>query len=142
MKTIEILMVEDSPTDVMMTREGLKSSKIANNLNVVKDGEEALSYLRREEQYADVEMPDLIILDLNLPRLSGREVLQDIKQDSVLKHIPVVVLTTSDAEEDILVSYGLYANCYITKPLTFDSFVDVVQSIENFWLTIVKLPPI
>jgi len=137
----EILLVEDNPGDVRLIREVLKEGKIYNNLNVVKDGVEALAFLRREGPYADAPRADLILLDLNLPRKDGREVLAMIKADEQLKRIPVVILTSSGSEEDILKSYELHANCYITKPVELDEFLDVVKSIEEFWLTIVKLPP-
>jgi len=137
----EILLVEDNPGDVRLIREVLKEGKIYNNLNVVKDGVEALAFLRREGPYADAPRADLILLDLNLPRKDGREVLAMIKADEQLKRIPVVILTSSGSEEDILKSYELHANCYITKPVKLDEFLAVVKSIEEFWLTIVKLPP-
>lgn len=137
----EILLVEDNPGDVRLTKEALGEGRIYNNLNVVRDGIEALAFLLREGEYADAPRPDIILLDLNLPRKSGREVLAEIKKDKVLKNIPVIVLTTSQAEEDILKVYGLNANCYITKPVDFDHFIKIVQSIEDFWLTVVKLPP-
>jgi len=137
---IKILLVEDNSGDVRLTVEALKRSKIRNSMNVVADGEEAMAFLRREGKYGDVPRPDLVLLDLNLPRKDGREVLKEIKTDDELKRIPVVVLTTSQAEEDILRAYGLNANCYITKPVDLDQFVKVVNSIEEFWLSIVKLP--
>jgi chemotaxis family two-component system response regulator Rcp1 len=137
---IEILLVEDNPGDVRLTQEVLKEGRIQNVLNVVMDGVEALKYLRREGEYADVADTDLILLDLNLPKLDGREVLAVIKADPVLTHIPVVVLTTSAAEADILAAYNLHANCYITKPVSLDRFVEVVRSIEDFWLSLVRLP--
>jgi chemotaxis family two-component system response regulator Rcp1 len=136
----KILLVEDNPGDVRLTREALKEGKILNELNVVEDGVEALAFLRREGRYADAVRPDLILLDLNLPKKDGREVLQEIKGDGALKKIPVVVLTTSAAERDILKAYDLHANCYITKPVDLEQFMRVVQLIEDFWLTIVKLP--
>jgi CheY-like chemotaxis protein len=139
-RSIEILLVEDNPADVRLTQENFKESKLRNNLNVVSDGEEALAFLRREGKFRDAVRPDLIVLDLNLPKKDGREVLAEIKSDDRLKRIPVVILTISDAEEDILKSYDLYANCYITKPLDLDQFGKIVRSIEDFWLTIVKLP--
>ena len=139
-KPIEILLVEDSPGDVRLTRETLKDAKVLNHLNVVGDGEEAMAFLRRDAPHADAPRPDLILLDLNLPKKDGREVLAEIKSDSQLRRIPVVVLTTSAAEQDILESYDLHANCYITKPVDLDQWITVVRSIENFWLTIVKLP--
>ena len=133
-------MVEDNPGDVRLTQEVLKEGRIANTLNVVMDGVEALKYLRREGDYAKVRDTDLILLDLNLPKMDGREVLAVIKADPVLSRIPVVVLTTSGAEADILSAYSLHANCYITKPVSLDRFVDVVRSIEDFWLSLVRLP--
>lgn len=139
-KVIDILLVEDNPGDVRLAKEALKESKVMNKLYVVEDGVEAMSFLRRQDKYADAPYPDLILLDLNLPRKSGREVLVEIKTDENLKRIPVVVLTVSRAEEDILRSYNNYANCYITKPLDFNQFMEVTKSIEDFWLTIVKLP--
>lgn len=138
---IEILLVEDSPADVRLTKEALKEEKLYNNLNVVNDGVEAMAFLRREGKYAKAARPDLILLDLNLPRKDGREVLLEIKSDEKLKIIPVVVLTVSKAEEDVLKSYKLHANCYITKPLDLSQFSRVVKTIQDFWLTIVKLPP-
>lgn len=138
---IEILLVEDNPGDVDLAREALESSKICNTLHVVVDGVEAIEFLYRRGKYSDAPRPDLILLDLNLPRKNGREVLAEIKEDDSLKRIPVVVLTASKDEEDILKSYNLHANCYITKPLDFHQFVHVVKAIEDFWLTIVKLPP-
>ena len=137
---LHILLVEDSPTDVMMTREALEYYKVLNPLHVVEDGVEAMQYLRREGKYCAAPRPGLIILDLNLPRKSGREVLEDVKTDPELMNIPVVVLTTSKSEEDVVRSYGLHANCYITKPIDFTKFVDVVRSISEFWLGIVTLP--
>ncbi|HEY3306657.1 MAG TPA: response regulator [Candidatus Binatia bacterium] len=135
-----ILLVEDNPGDVRLTREALKEGKILNDLSVVGDGVEALAFLRREGRYAEAERPDLILLDLNLPKKDGREVLEEIKSDGDLKKIPVVVLTTSAAERDILNAYDLHANCYITKPVDLGQFIKVVQLIEDFWLMIVKLP--
>ena len=140
-RPVEILLVEDNPGDVRLTREALREGKVRNNLNVAPDGVEALKFLRREEQYADAVRPDLILLDLNLPRKDGREVLEDIKADPALRYIPVVVLTSSQAEQDILRAYDLHANCYVTKPVDLDQFSHVVRSIEDFWFTIVKLPP-
>lgn len=137
---IDILLVEDSPGDVRLTREALKEGGIANELHVAHDGEQALAFLRREGSYADAPRPELVLLDLNLPRLDGREVLREIKSDPSLKRIPVVVLTTSTAEEDVLRVYDLHGNCYIAKPVAFERFLDVVQSIEDFWLSIVQLP--
>jgi len=139
-KPVEILLVEDNPGDVRLTMETLRESKIHNNLYAVEDGVEALAFLCREGKYADKPRPDLILLDLNLPKKDGREVLAEIKEDPGLKRIPVVVLTTSEAEQDILKAYDLHANCYITKPVDLDQFIKIVKSIEDFWLTIVKLP--
>ncbi|MBF0416328.1 MAG: response regulator [Magnetococcales bacterium] len=139
-KPIEILLVEDSPGDVDLTREALADSKLVNRLHVVEDGEEAMAFLRRQGRYVDAVRPDVVLLDLNLPRKDGREVLEEIKADDVLKTIPVVVLTTSQAEEDILRTYKLHANCYITKPVDVMQFFAVVKSVEDFWLTVVKLP--
>jgi len=140
-RPIEILMVEDNPGDVRLTVEALKEAKVRNNLHTVEDGVEALAFLRREGLYAEVPRPDLVLLDLNLPKMNGREVLAEIKEDPDLRRIPVVILTISQAERDIVKSYNLHANCYITKPVDLDQFLEVVKSIENFWLTIVKLPP-
>jgi chemotaxis family two-component system response regulator Rcp1 len=137
---IEILLVEDSPADVRLTFEALKEEKIYNNLHVVTDGVEAIAFLRREGKYAKAVRPDLILLDLNLPKKDGREVLKEIKSDDDLKAIPVVVLTVSKSEEDILKSYNLHANCYINKPVDLNQFMKVIRSIQEFWLTIVKLP--
>ncbi len=139
-RPVEILLVEDNPDDVVLTEEALKIGKVWNNLSAVKDGVEAMDFLRRRGEYAAAPHPDLILLDLNLPRKDGREVLAEIKQDEQLKHIPVVVLTTSQAEEDIVKSYQLHANCYVTKPVDLDEFIKIVQSIEDFWFTVVKLP--
>jgi CheY-like chemotaxis protein len=132
-------MVEDNPGDVRLAFEALKEGKMDNEINVAKDGVEALAYLRREGEYAHASRPDLILLDLNLPRKDGREVLAEIKADSTLRRIPVVILTTSTAEQDILHTYDLHANCYITKPVDIEQFIHVVQSIEDFWFTVVKL---
>jgi chemotaxis family two-component system response regulator Rcp1 len=137
---IEILLVEDNAGDVRLTQEVLKSSKVRNNLIVASNGQEALNCLRKEGKYANSTRPDVILLDLNLPLMDGREVLEKIKVDPEFKRIPVVILTTSKAEEDILKTYNLHANCYITKPVDLDQFVKVVQSLEDFWLAIVKLP--
>ncbi len=137
---IEILLVEDNPGDVRLTQEVLKDGRIANTLRVVNDGVAALEYLRCEGEFADMSRPDLVLLDLNLPKMDGRDVLAAIKGDSDLRSIPVVVLTTSAAEVDILKAYDLHANCYITKPVDLNDFVEVVRSIEDFWLAIVKLP--
>jgi chemotaxis family two-component system response regulator Rcp1 len=139
-REIEILLVEDNPGDVRLTIEALKDGKIHNHLKVVSDGEEALAFLRRQGQYAKATRPDLILLDLNLPKKDGREVLMEIKQEKDLKRIPVVVLTTSTAEKDIIKTYDLHANCYVNKPVDFDQFTNVVKSIEDFWFTVVKLP--
>jgi CheY-like chemotaxis protein len=139
-RPIEILLVEDSPSDAQLTIEAMQAAKLANRLSHVEDGVEALQFLRREGPYRDAPRPDLILLDLNLPRKDGREVLEELKQDPKLQRIPVVVLTTSRAEQDVLRSYSLYANCYITKPVDFTQFVEVVISIEHFWLAVVTLP--
>lgn len=139
-RPISILLVEDNPGDVRLTEEALREGKVNNELNVASDGGEAMAYLRREGQHADAERPDLVLLDWNLPVKHGREVLKDIKTDPDLRKIPVVVLTSSEAEEDILKAYDLNANCYITKPVDLDQFYAVVRSIEDFWFTIVKLP--
>jgi len=138
---VEILLVEDNAADVRLTREALKAGRVWNHLSVVRDGVEALSYLRGEGQFSTAVRPDLILLDLNLPKKDGREVLAEIKADEMLKFIPVVVLTTSQADEDILKAYGSHANCYITKPVDLLKFMAVVQSIEHFWFAIVRLPP-
>lgn len=139
-QNVEILLVEDNPGDIRLIVEVLKEGKINNNLSVVEDGEQALAYLRREGSYQDSIVPDIILLDLNLPKINGTEVLAEIKRDPLLKYIPVIILTTSEAEQDILKAYDLHANCYITKPVNLEQFLTVVRSIENFWLTIVKLP--
>jgi CheY-like chemotaxis protein len=139
--TIEILLVEDNPGDARLTLEAFKEGKVINHVTVVRDGVEALAYLRRQEPYTNATQPDLILLDLNLPRKDGREVLAEIKADEHLKQIPVVVLTTSTAEEDIARAYGSHANCYISKPVGLEQFLRVVSSIESFWLHFVKLPP-
>jgi len=140
-KVVNILLVEDNPGDVRLVVESMKESKRPANLRTVKDGIEAMAYLHREGIYANEVRPDIILLDLNLPRKNGKEVLAEIKKDPYLKRIPVIVLTASSADRDILNSYDLYANCYITKPVSLDKFTEVVKSIENFWLTVVKLPP-
>jgi len=140
-RPIEILMVEDNPGDIRLTVEALKEAKVRNNLHTVEDGVEALAFLRREGRYAEAPRPDLVLLDLNLPKMNGREVLAVIKEDPDLRRIPVVILTVSQAEQDIVKSYNLHANCYITKPVDLDQFLEVVKSIENFWLTVVMLPP-
>lgn len=137
---VEILLVEDNPGDIELTHEAIKESKLKNNLHVVRDGVEALAFLHKRGKFGDAVTPDLILLDLNLPKKDGREVLQEIKNDDQLKKIPVVVLTTSDAEEDIIKSYENYANCYIKKPVDFNQFTNVVKKIEDFWFSIVKLP--
>lgn len=139
--SIEVLLVEDDPGDVAMTREALAESKLLTNLAVVSNGEEAVAYLRREPPYDQVLRPDLVLLDLNLPRLSGQEVLALVKSDPELLHIPVVVLTTSSSESDVLRSYQLHANAYVTKPIGFESFVSVVRQIDQFFFSIVQLPP-
>src|SRR5688500_12975675 len=139
-KALEILLVEDNPADVRLTQEAFRDGKIHNTLAGVKDGGEAMDYLHRRGKYADAVRPDLILLDLNLPRKDGREVLAEIKADSVLMHIPVVVLTTSKAEMDIVKTYNLHANCYVVKPVDFEQFIHVIRSIENFWLSAVTLP--
>jgi CheY-like chemotaxis protein len=140
-RPVEILLVEDNLGDVDLTRETLQDCKLLNHMNVVNNGVEAMAYLRREGKYAERTRPDLILLDLNLPKKDGREVLAEVKADDRLRRIPVVVLTTSCAEQDILQTYDLHANCYITKPVNLDQFSAVVRAIEEFWLTIVKLPP-
>jgi two-component system, chemotaxis family, response regulator Rcp1 len=138
---IEILLIEDNPGDARLTKEALKDAKLRNNLNVVQDGVEALAFLLREEPYINAPRPDLILLDLNLPRMDGRELLERIKSNDDLKRIPVVILTTSNDERDILESYNLHANCYITKPVDLAQFITIVRSTHDFWFSIVKLPP-
>ena len=138
---IEVLLVEDDPGDVLMTQEAFDEHKVGNRLTVVADGVEALAYLRREGRYADAPRPDLVLLDLNLPRRDGREVLAEMKSDPNLLDIPVVVLTTSQAEDDVLASYRLHANAYVTKPVDFDRFIAVVRKIDEFFVTVVRLPP-
>lgn len=138
---IEVLLVEDDPGDVMMTQEAFQEHRVNNRLRVVSDGDEALSYLRREGRYAEAARPDLILLDLNLPRRDGREVLAEIKTDDTLRRIPVIVLTTSQADEDIVRSYQLHANAYVTKPVDFERFISVVRQIDEFFVSVVKLPP-
>ena len=138
---IQVLLVEDNPGDARLTRIALEDGKVHINLSIVDDGVEAMAFLRKQTVYAASPHPDLILLDLNLPKKDGREVLAEIKADQTLKRIPVVILTTSQAEEDIIKAYNLCANCYISKPVDFDQFVKIVQSIEDFWFTIVKLPP-
>jgi chemotaxis family two-component system response regulator Rcp1 len=140
LQPIEILLVEDNPGDVRLTREALKEGKVLNHLSVVSDGVEALAFLHKENEHASQPSPDIILLDLNLPRMDGRELLAHLKTDESLKRIPVVILTTSRAEEDIIQSYNLHANCYITKPVDLSQFITVVKSIEDFWFTVVKLP--
>lgn len=139
-RRIEILMVEDSPSDVLITREALLGSKLINEMHVVEDGVEAMAFLRRQGNYAQASRPDLVLLDWNLPRKSGKEVLAEIKSDEQLKLIPVVILTSSKAEEDVLKAYGLHANAYITKPVSFQSFVDLVGTLGQFWFSVVTLP--
>jgi CheY-like chemotaxis protein len=138
---IEVLLVEDDPGDVLMTKEAFEEHRLNNRLRVVNDGVEALAYLRQQEPYPDAVRPDLILLDLNLPRKDGRQVLHEIKNDESLQHIPVVVLTTSQADEDVLRSYQLHANAYVTKPVDFDQFIKAVQQIDEFFVSVVKLPP-
>lgn len=140
MGPIDILLVEDNAGDVRLVEEGLKEGKLYHNLHVVDDGEKAMEFLRRHGEYSQAPHPDIVLLDLNLPRKDGREVLAEVKNDPVLKNIPVVILTTSDAEQDILKTYEYHANCYITKPVDLEQFIKVVKSIEDFWFTIVKLP--
>ncbi len=139
-KPIDILLVEDNPGDIRLTQEAFKDGKIKNDLNVVMDGEEAIYYLKKTGQYANVSTPDIILRDLNLPKKDGREVLAEIKDDPLLKLIPVIILTTSSAQSDILNTYSHHANCYIMKPVDFNQFINVIRTIEDFWLTIVKLP--
>ncbi len=139
-KEIKILLVEDNDGDIFLTLEALKEARINNHIDVVKDGEKALQYLNKENEFANAETPDLILLDINLPKIDGKEVLARIKKDDVLKVIPVVMLTTSDSERDIRDSYQSHANCYITKPVDFQKFMDVVQTVKNFWINIVQLP--
>lgn len=139
-KPIEILLVEDNPGDARLAVEALKESKVRNNIHTASDGVEAMEFLRKEGEFSSALRPDLVLLDLNMPRKDGREVLAEIKEDPKLKIIPVVVMTTSQLEEDILKSYGLHANCYVTKPVDLEQFMKVVKAIEDFWFTIVKLP--
>ena len=139
-RPIELLLVEDSEPDVRLTKEALHEAKVKNRLSVVEDGVEAMEFLHRQGRHADAPRPDLILLDLNLPRKDGRQVLKEIKADDSLKRIPVVILTTSKNEEDVLRAYDLHANCYITKPVDFNRFMEVVKSVEDFWLTVVRLP--
>jgi two-component system, chemotaxis family, response regulator Rcp1 len=140
-RPIEILMVEDNPGDIRLTVEALKEGKVRNRMHTVSDGEEALAYLRQQGPYAEAPRPDMILLDLNLPKKTGQEVLAEIKEDPDLRRIPVVILTVSEAEADILKTYNLHANCYINKPVDLERFIEVVKSIEDFWLTVVMLPP-
>ena len=140
-KHIEILLIEDSPADILLTREAFEESRILNTLHVAEDGVQAMDFLRKRGAYASAPRPDLILLDLNLPRKNGREVLAEIKADPDLKKIPIVVLTTSSAEEDVLKAYDLSANCYVVKPVGFDNFMEAMQSIRHFWFSIVTLPP-
>lgn len=137
---IDVLLVEDDPGDVLMTQEAFRDYKIANNLHVVTNGEDAIAYLRREGGFSDVPVPDLVLLDLNLPRRDGREVLREIKNDHELRRIPIVVLTTSDSEEDVLASYDLHANAYVRKPVDFEQFVKAVRAIDDFFISVVRLP--
>lgn len=139
-KQIDVLLVEDDPGDVLMTREAFEENKVANRLAVVNDGASAMQYLRKEGEYADAPTPDMVLLDLNLPRMDGREVLAAMKSDDQLRRIPVVVLTTSEAEEDVLRSYSLHANAYVTKPVDFQRFIDVVRQIDDFFVSVVRLP--
>jgi CheY-like chemotaxis protein len=139
-KTVDILLIEDNPGDVRLTIEALKDCKIMNNLNVVENGLKAMKYLRKEEEYKDKQLPDLILLDLNIPKINGHEVLAEIKNDPMLKIIPVVILTSSSSDEDILTTYELHANCFITKPVDIEQFIKIVQYVGDFWFTIVKLP--
>jgi two-component system, chemotaxis family, response regulator Rcp1 len=139
-RPVEILLVEDSPGDVKLTEEALRDADVPNNLHVARDGEEALRFLRREGDFKDRPRPDLILLDLNMPRMDGREVLARLKADEELKRIPVIILTTSQSEDDIAEAYNLAANCYVAKPVDLDEFLDVVRAIDDFWLTLVKLP--
>jgi chemotaxis family two-component system response regulator Rcp1 len=141
MKAIEILLVEDSPSDALLTKRALAEARLINRLHHVQDGVQALAFLRREPPFTGVPRPDLILLDLNLPKKDGREVLKEIKTDDELKIIPVVILTTSRAEQDVLRSYRLHANCYITKPVDFDSFTEAISTLEKFWFAVVTLPP-
>jgi chemotaxis family two-component system response regulator Rcp1 len=140
-ESVEILLVEDNPGDIRLTLEALKSAKVSNNINVVRDGMEAMAYLRKEGEYVNARRPGIVLLDLNLPRMNGHEVLEELKNDEDLRRIPVVVLTSSENEEDVLRSYNLHANSYVTKPVGLQEFAKVVRAIEGFWLTIVELPP-
>lgn len=138
---LDILLVEDNPGDVRLTMEALREAKLLNTITNVADGVEALAYLRQEGKYAGASRPDLVLLDLNLPKKDGREVLAEVKSDPALKRIPIVILTTSRSEEDILKAYNLHANCYISKPVDLDQFIKVAKSIDDFWFTLVRLPP-
>ena len=138
---ISILLVEDNPADIRLTEEALKENKLKVNLYTAMDGVEAMAFLRKENKYATMPTPDLILLDLNMPKKDGREVLKEVKEDPILKSIPIVILTISQAEEDVLLTYNYHVNCYIRKPLDLNKFIDVVKAIESFWLTIVTLPP-
>jgi chemotaxis family two-component system response regulator Rcp1 len=138
---IDILLVEDSPSDVLLTKEALRDARIANELSVARDGEEAIAYLRQQGDFADTPRPDIVILDLNLPRKDGREVLREIKGDESLRRIPVLVLTTSASDRDVGECYDSHANCFLTKPIDFEEFIDVVRSMEHFWISVVRLPP-
>jgi CheY-like chemotaxis protein len=140
-RPIEVLLVEDDPGDVLMTQEAFAEYKIANRLTIVSNGEDAIAYLRKQGGFSDVPTPDLVLLDLNLPRRDGREVLRDIKGDPELRRIPIVILTTSDADEDVLASYDLHANAYVRKPVDFEQFVAAVRAIDDFFITVVRLPP-
>lgn len=139
-KAIEILLVEDNPGDIRLTQEAFREGNVTNTLHVVQDGEKALAFLKKEGEFADMTRPDIILLDLNLPKKDGRQVLAEIKEDPDLKRIPVVILTTSKAEEDILRTYNLHANCYVSKPVDLEQFISVIKSIKNFWLTFVSFP--
>jgi CheY-like chemotaxis protein len=139
-RVVDVLLVEDDPGDILMTQEAFSDHKVHNRLHVVSDGVEAMSFLRKEGSYADVPTPDLILLDLNLPKMDGREVLAAIKEDEKLRAIPVVILTTSEAEEDVLRSYSLHANAYVTKPVDFERFIEVVKRIDDFFVSVVRLP--
>lgn len=140
-RPIEVLLVEDDPGDVLMTQEAFADYKVANKLTVVTNGEDAIAFMRKTGKFADVPTPDLVLLDLNLPRRNGREVLREIKEDPELRSVPVVILTTSEADEDVLASYQLHANAYVRKPVDFDQFVSAVRAIDDFFITVVKLPP-
>jgi CheY-like chemotaxis protein len=142
MQQIHILLVDDNEGDILLTREALEEARIVNKISIANDGVEAISFLKKDPPYRDTEMPDIILLDINLPKMDGTEVLSIIKNDPELKRIPVIMLTTSSAEKDILTSYDNYANCYITKPVDLERFMDVVRTIEDFWISIVKLPKI